>query len=466
MSSGHPNPPGFVSGVGLGREPQKIGTGTQADFQFCRLSVRFGSQAYPGKVGSTQLQDQFSAREDQLLGSRTHVLDRPSHRDKKAGDIGSPPYEANTMAPEEPLAHPGVLREGHPNSPIPSPPPTVVVKGGKRSVRSAFAPPSSHGSDLYRCIKRRLGHTFRRLYRKRRLACAGKQASHRFSGIESGIVGPKSFRISLPGSGSPGCYRQYYRGSLHQQGRRHAFRVPMCPPVETSVLVQSQGNLPESTSHSGPTQCDGRQAVPAPSSHPDGMVPSPGSLHSDLSQMAPSQTGLVCDQVQLQATPVHVPSLRPQGVGRGCLKPLLGGSGSVCLSSSSSVDKCPDQSSQSSLQEDDNSSSGLAQHALVLGPGGDVRPNPGLSSQSPRSPDSAVQRQPSQGSSKSEPSCLAPRAKNIREQGFSDQVAKRIEVPQRRSTRSIYEAKWASIETAPKGVGVFLPGICLWCFTR
>ena len=218
MFSGHPNPPGVVSGVGLGREPQKIGTETQADFQFCRLPVQFGagsSQAYPRKVGSSQLQDQFPAREDQLLGSRTHVLDRPSPRDRKAGDIESSPYEANTVAPEEPLAHPGVLREGHPDSKIPSPPPTVVVKGGKRSVRPAFAPPSSRGSDVYRCIKRRLGRTFRRLYRKRRLVCAGKQASHQFSGIESGIVGPKSFRTPLPGSGSPGCYRQYYRGSLH-----------------------------------------------------------------------------------------------------------------------------------------------------------------------------------------------------------------------------------------------------------
>ena len=216
----------------------------------------------------------------------------------------------------------------------------------------------------------------------------------------------------------------------------------LCPPVEASVLVQPQGNLPKSTSHSGPAQCDSRQTVPAPS-HSDGKVPSSGSFHSDLSQMAPSQTRPVCDQIQLQATPVRVPSPRPQGVGRGCLKPILGGSRPVCFSSSSSVDKCPDQSSQSSLQEDDNSSSGLAQHALVLGPGGDILPNPGVSSQSPRSPDSAVQRQPSQGSPKSEPSCLAPRAKNIREQGFSDQVAKGVEAPQRRSTISVYEAKWA-----------------------
>ena len=129
------------------------------------------------------------------------------------------------------------------------------------------------------------------------------------------------------------------------------------------------------------------------------------SLHPDLSQVAPSQTGPVCDKVQLQATPVCVPSPRPQGVGCGCLKPILGQSGSVCLSSGSSVDKYPDQSSQSSLQEDDNSSSGVAQHALVLGPGGNVLPNTDVPSKSPRSPDSAIQRQSSHGSTKPEPSC-------------------------------------------------------------
>ena len=39
-------------------------------------------------------------------------------------------------------------------------------------------------------------------------------------------------------------------------------------------------------------------------------------------------------------------------------------------------------------------------------------------------------------------SCMAPRATAIKEQGFSEAVAARIEAPQRRSTRSVYEAKW------------------------
>ena len=38
---------------------------------------------------------------------------------------------------------------------------------------------------------------------------------------------------------------------------------------------------------------------------------------------------------------------------------------------------------------------------------------------------------------------MAPRATTIKEQGFSEVVAARIEAHQRRSTRSVYEAKWA-----------------------
>ena len=43
---------------------------------------------------------------------------------------------------------------------------------------------------------------------------------------------------------------------------------------------------------------------------------------------------------------------------------------------------------------------------------------------------------------KLEPTCLGPRATAIKEQGFSEAVAARIEAPQRGSTRSVCEAKW------------------------
>ena len=54
----------------------------------------------------------------------------------------------------------------------------------------------------------------------------------------------------------------------------------------------------------------------------------------------------------------------------------------------------------------------------------------------------AIQSDPSQKSDQPKSPCLAPRATKIKEQGFSEAVAARIEAPQRRSTRSVYEAKW------------------------
>ena len=124
-----------------------------------------------------------------------------------------------------------------------------------------------------------------------------------------------------------------------------------------------------------------------------------------------------------------------------CIEPVMGGS--VYISTNSRPHKCPDKGSQLSVPKEDNSCPRLVKYALVLGSGGDVIPNTSLSSKPPGSPDSAFQRKPSQGSAKSEPSCLASRAKFIQEQGFSDQVATRIEAPQRWSTRFVYEAKWA-----------------------
>ena len=60
----------------------------------------------------------------------------------------------------------------------------------------------------------------------------------------------------------------------------------------------------------------------------------------------------------------------------------------------------------------------------------------------PNLPNAALQSDPSQKTDKPKSPCLAPRATQIKEQGFSEAVAARIEAPQRRSTRSVYEAKW------------------------
>ena len=108
-------------------------------------------------------------------------------------------------------------------------------------------------------------------------------------------------------------------------------------------------------------------------------------------------------------------------------------SGPICLPTSSHLGL--------PMQQDHSDCTRVAQHALVLGSSGNVQSDPLVSAQPAQSGVSTIQPDPAQELVKPKPTCLAPRATAIKEQGFSEAVAARIEAPQRGSTRSVYEAK-------------------------
>ena len=119
----------------------------------------------------------------------------------------------------------------------------------------------------------------------------------------------------------------------------------------------------------------------------------------------------------------------------------MGKSGPLIFPSHSSTEQHDKQYSQSLSSESDHYSPGVAQHALVLGPGRPVLP------------DIIVPVQPAQlvlpalnGNLHREMHeflCLAPRALAIRGQDISVQVAERLEALQKYSTRALYKAKMA-----------------------
>ena len=211
----------------------------------------------------------------------------------------------------------------------------------------------------------------------------------------------------------------------------------------TPVLVQSETDCSKGQAYPGSSECDCRQVVSTRPNHSDRMVFSSGSFQPPDSDLAPSPSGHVCDKVQFQTSPICVSSAGSQCVGSGRSNSLLGEPGYVCLSPSVVTGQGSEQTIRPSLRESDPNSSGLAQHAMVLGSGGTVVPDPSLPTQSSRPSDTAIQQGSSQGSDQPKSSRLAPRAEAIKEQGFSSPVASRIEAPQRSSTRTLYEAKWS-----------------------
>ena len=92
------------------------------------------------------------------------------------------------------------------------------------------------------------------------------------------------------------------------------------------------------------------------------------------------------------------------------------------------------------VQENHSGCSRVTQHALVLGSGDCVQPDPTVSAQPAQA---TIQSDSTQESVKRKSACIAPRASVSKEQGFSEAVLARIEAPQRGSTRSVYEAQWA-----------------------
>ena len=120
----------------------------------------------------------------------------------------------------------------------------------------------------------------------------------------------------------------------------------------------------------------------------------------------------------------------------------MGGSGSLYLPASSHLGQSSGEVTGLPVEQDDIDCTRVAQHALVLGPSGHVQSDPSVPAKPAQSGYSTIQPDTTQKYVKPESPCLAPRTTAIKEQGFSEAVAARIEAPQKESTRSVCEAKW------------------------
>ena len=139
-----------------------------------------------------------------------------------------------------------------------------------------------------------------------------------------------------------------------------------------------------------------------------------------------------------------VTGTRFPGHSSGCTKSAMGGCGCICLPTSSHLGQSGGKVARLPMQKNHSGCSGVTQHALVLGPSDHVQSDPTEPALLAQHVNAALQSDSSQKSDKSNSPCMAPRATSIKEQGFSETVAARIEAPQRGSTRSVYEAKCGS----------------------
>ena len=275
----YPDPLGPVPRSGVGSEHQEVRPGSSTRVQFCSLPVRptdRSSPTNPRTLESIAEKTSFYQGQRNVHSRTVHVPDRSTDSYGKTGVVGSPSYEAHSVASEATLACSGDPREGHSGTQIPSSSSGLVVK--RRQCPSGSATTSSRpcSAIVYRRLKRRLGHSFKRRYCQRCVVRPRKLPPHKCPRTEGSLSGPQELQASLQGSDCVSGYRQHNYDVLYQQGGRYEVRLSLCPPVEDSVLVPSQQNCLKGQTHSGSLECNSRQVIQASSGDSNRVVPFPG----------------------------------------------------------------------------------------------------------------------------------------------------------------------------------------------
>ena len=289
------------------------------------------------------------------------------------------------------------------------------------------------------------GRSLKSRFYQRTVVRSRKVIAHKRFRTKGSVLGPKTLQASMLKSNSPGCHGQLNSSSLHQQTGRDSLSRDVCPSLENHGLVSPIQNISTCQTHSRVPKCDRGLPVQINSYSVNGVVTTPSGVQKNLHKVVYTSGGSVCHSAKPQVATVHLSSSRSKRMEHRCSKHKLVKPCSLCLPSNSSTSKSNTKGPPVQLPPNPDSP-GLAGHALVLESGPSISGNSTSVVCISKSAQAVKQPGVSQQSAIPQPPCLVSRSEQLQEQGFSSEVAERIAAPQRSSTRSIYQAKWALFE--------------------
>ena len=444
LSPAYSNPSHTLSGIRVAGEQGKVRAGSQTGLQLRRLPVRperGQGQTNRRTLAGLDTQDQINTVRSALPGPTIHVPHRSTHSNRKVhlGRLHMRPIQCHL---KKQLEGPRVTGKGDPGPQIP-PPPSKVVAGGKQCASRSTITPSKHALQIFTdASKEGWGAHLDEHTARGQWSLPESKLHINHLELKAVFLALKEFqtlvfnKTVLVATDNTTVVSYINKEGGMKSGSLCALLWRILSWCTRQQVTLRARHIP------------GRLNVIADKLSRLGQtIHTEWSLHPEVFQAVCSrwhqpQVDLGCHQVQQQTTTVCISGTRPPGLGSGCTQPLLGGPGPIRLPTGSHLGQSGGEAPGLPLQQNNSDCSRVAQHALVLGPGSNVKPDPTVSAQHTQPSVSAIQPGPSQEPVESEPTCLAPRASAIKEQGFSEAVAARIEAPQRRATRSVYEAKW------------------------
>ena len=220
LSPAYSNPSHTVSGTRVAGEQGKVRTGPTAGLQFRRLPVRperGQGQTNRRTLADLDRQDQINTVGFGVPGPTIHVTHRFTHSNRETSPLRATTHETHTVALEKQLEGPRITGQSDSGPQVP-PPPSKVVAGGKQcATRSTITPSKTCSANIYRRIKRRVGHSLRRAHCKGNLVPTREQITHKPLGAESSISSSKGVSNPRLQQDRVDRNRQRNSGCLYQQ---------------------------------------------------------------------------------------------------------------------------------------------------------------------------------------------------------------------------------------------------------
>ena len=128
---------------------------------------------------------------DLMIGLQANVPHRSTDSNRETGTLRPVTHETHTVASQKQLEGTRLTRKGDPHIQV-TPPTSEMVAGGRQCTRrSTITPTKTCSTNLYRCIKRKVGHSLKQAQCKGKLVSSRKQTTSKLSGAKGGLSGPK-----------------------------------------------------------------------------------------------------------------------------------------------------------------------------------------------------------------------------------------------------------------------------------
>ena len=319
----------------------------------------------------------------------------------------------------------------------------VVVRQEQCHVSGSTSSPQVCNIPLHRCFHSGMGSSLCSYDCSRPLVHSGVQTAHQCPGTQGCSQGSQSFcSLSVPSTKDHSdCLRQYNCLCLHQQTRRYPFMGNVCPNMAPLCPLHQEQGSSCSSAHSRSHESCCRPTLKVQSDHSHRMVSQPSDLQVAISDRLSTPNRSLCNKVQQQTPVVCVPSSRPSGSGNRCSSDELVRSTSVLLPSYSSSTSGSQEVNKLPQLQDVTCSSFLGNQGVVTRSSGSVNKKSSTSSSRRKSSKTTSSRGLSSKSKHTQSSCLLAEV-SLERKGFSQEVTKRILSPIRKSSKTVYEAKW------------------------